>query len=67
MSELDQTDNDDRVIVLVTSNGTIRLIAPDLGIEATDAKVKTGNLCFLNRDNLGNIHVDEWDIDPDNV
>lgn len=47
VAEIAETYGEDATAVIVTSNGILRIVAPQFGIAANEAKVSTGSLCLV--------------------
>nr|WP_319513571.1 histidine phosphatase family protein [uncultured Cohaesibacter sp.] len=47
VAEIEETFGEDATAVIVTSNGILRIVAPQFGIAASEAKVGTGSLCLV--------------------
>jgi probable phosphoglycerate mutase len=57
LAEIEETFGGDATAVIVTSNGILRIIAPQFGIAAREAKVSTGSLCLVE-----NGEVQAWNV-----
>ena len=47
VAEIAETFGEDATAIIVTSNGILRIVAPQFGIAANEAKVSTGSLCLV--------------------